>query len=110
MEGPLDDPFRVGEGPIGIAGDRVIWVANNASNSVTRIDPDSGVVVPITVGESPTAVAVAEDAVWVTNSGEGTVSRIDPETNKVVSTIPIGNAPSGIVLADGLLWVTVQAP
>ena len=62
------------------------------------------------MGESPTAVAVAEDAVWVTNSGEGTVSRIDPETNKVESTIPIGNAPSGIVLADGLLWVTVQAP
>jgi YVTN family beta-propeller protein len=109
-EGPLDDPFRVGTRPTGIAGDLAIWVANTASHSVTRIDPDSGVVVAIPVGERPTAVAVDEDAVWVANSGEGTISRIDPETNKVESTITIGNAPSGIVLADGLLWVTVQAP
>ena len=62
------------------------------------------------MGESPTAVAVGDDAVWVANTAAGTISRIDPETNEVERTIEVGNAPSGIVLANGFLWVTVQAP
>ncbi|MBA3297620.1 MAG: hypothetical protein H0U19_11875, partial [Acidobacteria bacterium] len=87
-----------------------VWVANNASRTVTKIDPDAGAAVPITVGEGPTAVVVGEDAVWVANTSEGTLSLIDPETNEVERTVEVGNAPSGLVLADDLLWVTVQAP
>ena len=109
-EGPLDT-FSVGRRPTGIAaGEDAIWVANTASDSVSRIDPDSGDVVQIGVGESPTAVAVGDDAVWVVNSAGGTVSEIDPRTNDVERTIELGNAPSGVVFADGFLWVTVQAP
>jgi YVTN family beta-propeller protein len=102
--------FNVGRRPLGIAGGSAVWVANNATGTVTRIDPDAGASVPISVGKGPTAVAAGEDAVWVANTGEGTLSFIDPETNEVERTVEVGNAPSGLVLADGLLWVSVQSP
>ena len=108
--GPLDPIYNVSARPTGVAAGEAIWVTNTADNSVSRIDPNSNTVVPVGVGEAPTAVAVTEDAVWVVNSGDGTISRIDPERNEVVGKVEIGNSPSGIVLADGLLWVTVQAP
>jgi len=111
-EGPLDQPYSVGGRPTGLAyGEGAIWVANNASNSVSWIDPDSsGEVDQVPVGESPTTVAVGDHAVWVVNSGDGTVSEIDPRTTDVKRKIELGNKPYGIVFAYGFLWVTVQAP
>lgn len=108
-EGPLRT-FSVGKRPLGIAGGNGVWVANNASGTVARIDPDAGAGVPIAVGEGPTAVAASDEAIWVASSLAGTLTRIDPETNEIERTIEIGNAPSGLLLADGYLWVTVQAP
>jgi YVTN family beta-propeller protein len=113
FQDPIDEP-RVGRRPTGIAAGEAagepIWVANSAADTVSRIDPQDGSVVPVRVGEGPTAIAVTPDAVWVVNSGDGTLSRIDPQTNEEEQTVPIGQAPVGIVLAEGLLWVTVQAP
>jgi YVTN family beta-propeller protein len=113
FQDPIDEP-RVGRRPTGIAAGEAagdpIWVANSAADSVSRIDPNDGSVVPVPVGEGPTGIAVTPDAVWVVNKDDGTLSRIDPETNKVERTVRIGQAPVGIVLAEGLLWVTVQAP
>jgi YVTN family beta-propeller protein len=113
FQDPIDEP-RVGRRPTGIAAGEAagepIWVANSAADTVSRIDPQDGSVVPVRVGEGPTAIAVTSDAVWVVNSGDGTLSRIDPETNEEEGTVPIGNVPAGIVFAEGLLWVTVQAP
>jgi YVTN family beta-propeller protein len=110
---PLDES-SVGRRPTGIAAGEAageaIWVANSASDSVSRIDPNDGAVVTVPVGEGPTAIAVTPDAVWVVNRDDGTLSRIDPERNEEERTVPIGQAPVGIVLAEGLLWVTVQAP
>ena len=113
FQDPIDEP-RVGRRPTGIAAGEAagepIWVANSAADTVSRIDPQDGAVVPVGVGEGPTAIAVTPDAVWVVNRDDGTLSRIDPETNEEERTVPIGQAPVGIVLAEGLLWVTVQAP
>jgi YVTN family beta-propeller protein len=113
FQDPIDEP-RVGRRPTGIASGEAagepIWVANSAADTVSRIDPQDGSVVPVRVGEGPSAIAVTPDAVWVVNSGDGTLSRIDPETNEEEGTVPIGQAPVGIGFAEGLLWVTVQAP
>jgi YVTN family beta-propeller protein len=113
FQDPIDEP-RVGRRPTGIASGEAagdpIWVANSAADTVSRIDPQDGAVVPVRVGEGPTAIAVAPGAVWVVNSGDGTLSRIDPETNEEEQRVTIGNVPAGIAFAEGLLWVTVQAP
>ncbi len=61
--------------------------------------------VPITVGASPSGVAVGAGAVWVANSGDSTVSRIDPVTSRT-TTIEVRPGPTGIVVAFGSVWVT----
>ena len=62
------------------AGTSVVWVANAADDSVSRIDIESGETIgaPIAVGRHPGAVAVAREAVWVADNGDGAVTRIEP--------------------------------
>jgi len=84
------------------------YVANRGSNDVSVIDTANNIVVgtPITVGISPTGVAITPDGkrVYVTNDGfPGTVSVIDTASNTVVGTpIAVGNGPAGIaIIPDG---------
>jgi peptide/nickel transport system substrate-binding protein len=97
----------VGNGPTGIAlGDGAVWVANSLDNSVSRIDPNRGVVVAtIPVGGTPSGVAVGLGAVWVSNAGDGTVSRISPSSKAVIRSIPVGNGPGAIAVGAGAVWV-----
>jgi len=64
----------------------------------------------ITVGKSPSGVAIAPNGVWVTNWLDNTLTRIDPATSKVLQTLPLtltGYAgPEAIAFGDGSLWVT----
>jgi peptide/nickel transport system substrate-binding protein len=86
-------------------GDGFVWVVSNTGNSVTRIVPQTGTLLPpISVGNGPSAIAVNAGAVWVANSLDGTVSRIDPSTG-AAGTIPVGGDPTGIAAANGVVWV-----
>jgi YVTN family beta-propeller protein len=64
----------------------------------------------ITVGRSPSDVAIAPNGVWVTNWFDNTLTRIDPATSKVLQTLTLtllGNAGTeAIAFGDGSLWVT----
>ena len=53
--------------PASVAVDKnAVWVANERSRTVSRIDPDSGQVVKtIKLGRSPSAIAVGGGRVWV---------------------------------------------
>ena len=107
------DDFSVGGSPRSIAfGAGAVWVANEATDNVTRIDTSSGFTtnIPVGPGSGPTGIAYGAGAVWVANAGAGTVSRIDPTTEEVVEVIPVGNRPTGIAFGEGAVWVTVQAP
>ena len=57
--------------------DRRLGVAHRPANATSSV--------PITVGSSPSGVAVGAGAVWVANSGDSTVSRIDPTTSRVTT-------------------------
>jgi YVTN family beta-propeller protein len=65
----------------------------------------------ITVGRSPSGVAIAPSGAWVTNWYDNTLSRIDVLTNKVLQTVPLTIAgtggPEAIAYGEGSLWVTV---
>ena len=78
----LGAPIPVGRRPGGIdaGGTSVVWVANAAEDTVSRIDIASGETVgdPIAVGRHPGAVAVGGEAVWVADNGDGAVTRIEP--------------------------------
>ena len=55
-------------------------MANSGSDSVTRLDPDTGRRMgrPTKVGDQPLSIRVGYNAVWVSNNDDCTVTRIRP--------------------------------
>ncbi len=99
----------VGNSPRAIAtGAGGVWVADDADNTVTRLDPasENAVIGTTSVGQGPTALAVGAGAVWVANTQDDTVSRIDPRTATVTDTIRVGRRPTGVAVGEGAVWVT----
>jgi streptogramin lyase len=125
------------------AGDGAVWVtvaspdtlAHPELDSLLRIDPQTNqIVARISVGRSPTGVAVTADSVWTANhraegadwdpntrtrSGVYTVSRVSVASNSevsrpVVETRPKKGdpwgyfccGPSGMTFAAGSIWTT----
>jgi YVTN family beta-propeller protein len=109
--GEIVKQIEVGDQPGGIAlGEGSIWVTNQGSGTVSRIDPKTRAVVDtIDVGKEPAGIAVGEGSVWVANSGERSVSRINAATGRVVDTIQVGNGPNAVAVATGGVWVTDAA-
>ena len=107
----LDSAVSVGQSPAGIAyGAGALWVTNEGSRTVSRVDPtDARVVQTIDVGTAPNAVAATGEDVWVVNGGDGTVSRVNTRTNDVVQTIHVGNQPSAVAAGAGGVWVANTA-
>jgi YVTN family beta-propeller protein len=67
----------------------------------------------ITVGGSPSGIAIDPTGIWVSNWWDNTLSVIDPSTNTVISTRSLdisGNAgPEAVASGLGSIWVTVSA-
>jgi YVTN family beta-propeller protein len=84
-----------------------IWVADDADNTVARIDPAgaNAVTATVPVGQGARGIAVGEGAVWVANTQDGTVMRLDPTTAAPTATIPVGGSPGGIAAGEGAVWV-----
>jgi YVTN family beta-propeller protein len=89
-------------------GDGAIWATETAVNRVARIDPSTGDIESVTVGNGPTGIAFGGGNVWVANSLDGTVSRIDPETNAVVAVTTVGNGPTAVATGRDGVWVGNQ--
>jgi len=105
------------------AGEGAVWIGNLGKGnllpeSVSRIDPESGVIIDtVDLGRAPRGIvygvfagpsarrlAVSPDAVWAIG-GDGTVARIDPRSNRVVATIDDVEA-SEIAAGEGRVWVS----
>lgn len=84
---------------------QLIYVANQADNSIAAVDSASGATVAtIPVGTSPANVALTPDGAqaWVVNSGSDSVSVIDTVTQTVVALVPVGHSPLPVVISpDG---------
>jgi YVTN family beta-propeller protein len=99
-------PVEAGADAIAV-GDGAVWVTSRSAGVLSRVDPRSGSVTRINVGNGPAAVA-AGPGVWVANSQDATVSEIDPATSRVVATVVVGEGPSGIAVAPGNTGVWVS--
>ncbi len=97
----------VGNEPAAIAVDESeVWVADDADNTVTRIDARSAAVTgTIPVGQGPSAIAAGADEVWVANTQEGTVTRLDQRSGAATDTIDVGGRPTGVAVGAGGVWV-----
>jgi DNA-binding beta-propeller fold protein YncE len=106
----VDLPVRVGTNPTAVAvGEGSVWVANNGSGTVSRLDSATGrhLGAPIRVGAGPRAVSVGEDAVWVI-AGAGDVVRLDPGALRARRVGRVDDA-AGVVAGLGRVWVTSRA-
>lgn len=94
---------------IGVAyGAGAVWAAAAEDGSLVRVDPETGSVDEVRVGDFPVGVTVADGDVWVANRDGSSVSRVDPARMEVVDTIDAGTYPTWIAAAGGFVWVANQ--
>jgi hypothetical protein len=80
-----------------------IWTANG--NSVSKTDPDTGVVSTFTTGlTSPVGIVFDGANIWVTDIGNDTIKKLS-SAGAVLDTVPVGVDPQYPVF-DGInIWV-----
>jgi YVTN family beta-propeller protein len=94
---------------IGFAfGEGALWAAAAEEGKLVRIDPETGKLDKVDVGDFPVGLVAAGGSVWVANRDGGTVSRVDAATMEVVDTIDVGTYPTWIDAAGGSVWVSNQ--
>jgi streptogramin lyase len=79
--GEVRDRIKVGaKSKEMVAAGGYLWVVNETSGNVVRIDPKKATVVgdPIDVGDIPVGLAVGAGDLWVSNNRSDDVTRIDP--------------------------------
>jgi YVTN family beta-propeller protein len=91
-----------------VVRDRYIWVSNEDSDTLSRIDPLTNKVDrTVAVGDGPHAIASGEGSVWSANLNGGTVSRVDPAAAVLLGgPIRIGGGVSDVAVGEGGVWVT----
>lgn len=92
----------------GIAFDGTwLWVADNPSGVVVKIDLATNVVVAtVAVGYNPFALTFGGGYLWVANFSSNSVSKINMASNTVVAEVSVGSQPRGLAAATAtFLWV-----
>jgi DNA-binding beta-propeller fold protein YncE len=92
-------------------GGGAVWLTNG-SESLVRIDPDTGEWNAIPAGRRLDAVTAGGDVLWALSSRSATVLRIDPRDGAVTDRLSIAarpgaEAPSPVAIAatPGAVWV-----
>jgi virginiamycin B lyase len=103
--------IKVGDGPRFLAiGPDAVWVMDQGSGSVTRVDAGGNVVATIPVSDRPIEggdIAVGGGSVWV-RTKQDLVVRIDPRTNQVNARLGPASGSGSVVADDGTLWVSAH--
>ena len=101
--------IKVGFGPYAIAyGAGSIWVSNESSGSVSRINPARNrVTKTIKTGGGPNGLVVAFGSLWVADYRLGRVLRIDPAKNKITAKLQLAHADWITPTADAL-WISSE--
>ncbi|MEA2440641.1 MAG: serine/threonine protein kinase, bacterial [Thermoleophilaceae bacterium] len=98
--------IQVGKRPAGVVfRDGLLWVADNAGASVTRVKPDGSSRASIPVGEQPYDLASNSSSVWVANSRNDTVTRIDASTSQAGPQLPVGRKPLFLTAEEKVVYV-----
>jgi DNA-binding SARP family transcriptional activator/streptogramin lyase len=99
--------------PVTIAADdKLVWVLNGNTATVSKIDPArNGIVTTFRLDSARGSVRLAtgEGAAWVTSDHDGTITRIDGRTDAVTAIrVSPPSSAQDVVVAGGLVWVSVD--
>ena len=100
----------VSSNPKGISSDGTnVWVANSASNTISKINIGSGTVnsygYPANPLSNPTNISSDGTNVWVANFDGSKVSKFDINLGSFVNTYTVGTNPNGISSDGTNVWV-----
>ena len=83
-----------------------VWVANDRSGTLARIDPATNRVTRrLRLRPGLFSVTHGFGALWVVNYETGTLARVDPRSGRVRS-VRVGGVPFDVAAAFGRVWVT----
>ena len=102
-------PYQITAGP---AGDNHLWISDQGSNNVYRVDPATNpptitAFTPVTVNTAKGIAAGPDGNIWTAN-GNGTIGRVNTAGAAVGAQIPIPGSPNLQEIAkgpDGNMWV-----
>ena len=94
-------------------GSNTVSVFNTATGQLIDADPNVAGTQSISVGSSPSALAISGTRLYVANTGSNTVSVIDTTTNKRIDVNPsifsmdigVGSSPSALAISGTRLYV-----
>jgi streptogramin lyase len=81
-----------------------LWVTTQ-SGYLDRVDPATGAVKRVRVGEKSYEAEPAAGALWVSDRDSAQLTRVDPTTLQTTRLPLPGTHPGGLVFAFGSLWV-----
>ena len=89
-----------------VAAFGAIWVTNDGSGTLVRIDPRTNRVTRrIRMRPGVFSVERGFGALWTLNYRRGTLARVNPVSGRVRS-VRLGGSPEAVLAAFGRLWVT----
>ena len=96
-----------GNSPAGaVAAYGGIWVANDRSGTLTKIDPRTNRVTRrVRLKPGLFSVTAGFGALWVVNYERNSLTRVNPSTRSI-RTVRVGAVPFDVLAAFGRVWVT----
>ena len=87
-------------------GTDAIWVANEGTNTVSRIDPSTNkVVATIPLRFAPDSISSGDRIVWIGSRASDSVARLDPASDTVAATVPVCDQPRAVAADGTTVWV-----
>jgi YVTN family beta-propeller protein len=97
-----------GEGALAFGGGSV-WQAGVATQTIYRLDPQSGrTLAEIPIGVVAKHLTAADGSLWV-GSDSGRVTRIDMATNQVTGTFQVNGRAPAVAAGRGSVWIVDTA-
>lgn len=106
--GDITAALDSGSQPTAVAGgEGAIWVTSEDSQTVTRLDPETGQGGPTVATQgSASGVVVDEDGtVWVLNQFQATVVRLNPQGTSIADSIGLESGTKDIAVGEEAVWV-----
>lgn len=100
-------PLGTGTYPTALAIGSAVWVGNQGTSTVARIDPATNSVVEaaIPLRAIPEAIAAGTADVWIISRASDVMMRLDPASNAVAATTPICDQPASVAADGDTVWI-----
>lgn len=109
LDGEVERQIEVGQLPRKMTADAEgVWVAEEGSSSLSRIDPANGEVGPtLSLPGQPLALTAIDGFLWV-SLANGEVVKVNAEDGEVAARLPAGERPVALMFDGERLWVANQ--